>query len=67
MTFEPEVPGGSPRVGVIGVSLECVTDGAVGPTRHIFPTVSFSGHATEIIAVDPRPLLSVVDSQRTRR
>ena len=59
VTFEPEVPGGSPRVGVIGVSLECVTDGAVGPTRHIFPTVSFSGHATEIIAVDPRPLLSV--------
>ena len=62
MTFEPEVPGGSPRVGVIGVSLECVTDGAVGPTRHIFPTVSFSGHATEIIAVDPRPLLSVEDA-----
>ena len=63
VTFEPEVPGGSPRVGVIGVSLECVTDGAVGPTRHIFPTVSFSGHATEIIAVDPRPLLSVVEAR----
>ena len=62
VTFEPEVPGGSPRVGVIGVSLECVTDGAVGPTRHLFPTVSFSGHATEVIAVDPRPLLSVVEA-----
>ena len=60
VTFEPELPGHSPGVGVIGVSLECVTDGAVGPTRHLFPTVSFSGHATEVVAVDPRPLLSVV-------
>ena len=62
VTFEPEVPGHSPGVGVIGVSLECVTDGAVGPTRHLFPTVSFSGHATEVVAVDPRPLLSVVQA-----
>ena len=62
VTFEPELPGHSPGVGVIGVSLECVTDGAVGPTRHLFPTVSFSGHATEVVAVDPRPLLSVVQA-----
>ena len=62
VTFDPEEPGRSPGVGVIGVSLECVTDGAVGPTRHLFPTVSFSGHATEIVAVDPRPLLSVVQT-----
>ena len=62
VTFEPELAGHSPGVGVIGVSLECVTDGAVGPTRHLFPTVSFSGHATEVVAVDPRPLLSVVQA-----
>ena len=59
VTFQPEVPGKSRGMGVIGVGVECVTDGAVAPTRHIFPEVSFSGRATEVIAQDPRPQLWV--------
>ncbi len=50
--FETELQGRSRGFGVIGVSLECVTDGAVAPTRHFFPNVSFEGWATEIVVVD---------------
>ena len=58
-SFEPSLPDGAAGVGAIGVSLTCETDGAVAPLRHIFPTVSFTGRATEVIPIPPAPRLSL--------
>ena len=57
--FEPEVEGAARGVGAIGVRFECETDGAVAPLRGLFPNVSFFGQATEVIAIQPQPVLSL--------
>lgn len=57
--FQPELPGRASGVGVVGVRLECETDGAVAPLRGLFPTVSFYGQASEVIAIPPRLLISI--------
>ena len=53
--FEPEIPGAARGVGVLGVRLECETDGAVAPLLGWFPTVSFLGQASEVVTIAPRP------------
>lgn len=57
--FEPEIPGRTSGVGMVGVRFECETDGAVAPLRGLFPTVSFYGQATEVVAIPPRLLISI--------
>lgn len=57
--FEHEFPGRASGVGVVGVRLECETDGAVAPLRGLFPTVSFYGQASEVVTIPPRLLISV--------
>lgn len=60
--FEQESRDATQGVGVIGVRFECETDGAVAPLAGLFPTVGFYGQAAEVIAIPPRPLLSVTDA-----
>ena len=62
--FAEEVPGRASGVGVIGVRLECETDGAVAPLRGIFPTVSFYGQAAEVVAIPPRLLISIANAKQ---
>ena len=57
--FEPEVVGAARGVGAIGVRFECETDGAVAPLFGLLPTVSYLGQASEVVAIPPRPRLSV--------
>lgn len=61
--FEHEFPGRASGVGVVGVRLECETDGAVAPLRGLFPTVSFYGQASEVVTIPPRLLVSVDDAE----
>ena len=41
-------------VGVLDVQFGCETDGAVAPLRGLFPTVDFSGQASEVIIRRPQ-------------
>ena len=60
--FNQESQDATQGVGVIGVRFECETDGAVAPLAGLFPTVGFYGQAAEVIAIPPRPLLSVTNA-----
>ena len=47
--FDPSDGGSVGGVGVLGVGVECVTDGAVAPLRGLFPVVTFEGRAAEVV------------------
>ena len=47
--FDPSDGGSVGGVGVLGVGVECETDGAVAPLRGLFPEVTFEGRAAEVV------------------
>ena len=47
--FDPSDGGSAGGVGVLGVQVECETDGAVAPLRGLFPEVTFEGRASEVV------------------
>ena len=55
LEFEPGGGARSGGVGVLDVQFGCETDGAVAPLRGLFPTVNFSGQASEVIIRRPPP------------
>ncbi len=53
--FEPASGSSSGGVGVLGVQFGCRSDGAMAPLRGLFPTVDFTGQASEVIIRRPPP------------
>ena len=56
----PAATGFAHSARVIEVHFDCETDGAVAPLRGLFPTVTMSGHASEVTVFADGPQLVVV-------
>ena len=67
--FDPSDGGSTGGVGVLGVGVECETDGAVAPLRGLFPQVTFEGRASEVVQLSSAlgasglPVLMVDDAR----